>query len=225
MAFHHHEQCPECSALGNDRRGNNLARYTDGSAWCFSCGHWEPSEGFRPSDPKVSKSVPSDLTDALPPENREWLRQCLSDEEIGSHFRYSPSLKRHVFTSGKYWEARSVLGAQPKSISHGDKPYVEFGSRDPIVFAEDIVSAIKVGRVGTGVPLFGNSLPKEWIVRTVRLRQPERVCIWLDSDMVGQSRRLVKQINLLRPGLARSIETELDPKAYSTQEIEEILNG
>ena len=223
MSFRNHEQCPRCAELGNDRRGNNLARYTDGSAFCFSCHYVERATSFGYVAVRRDGEVPKDLIPDLPAANREWLGQYLSDEEVSTHFAYSPSLKRHVFTSGKYWEARSVLGAQPKTVSHGDKPYIMFGEGGPHVFVEDVVSAIKAGRCCTATPLFGNSIPPDWIVRTVK-QHPGRVGIWLDQDMVGQSRKLVKKFNLLRPDLAFSIETELDPKAYSTEEIRRFIN-
>lgn len=45
--FQSHEPCPACNS------DDNLARYDDGSAYCFteSCGHWEP-----PTDSTVKKS-------------------------------------------------------------------------------------------------------------------------------------------------------------------------
>ena len=85
---------------------------------------------------------------------------------------------------------------------------------------EDVVSAIKVGRVATGLPLFGNSLPPEWMARIARLR-PESVRIWLDSNMVQKARKTAIKMNKIYP--CRTIETELDPKCYSTEEIMEYL--
>ena len=41
------ERCPECAKKGKDTRGDNLHRYEDGHAWCFSCGHREPSDAMR----------------------------------------------------------------------------------------------------------------------------------------------------------------------------------
>lgn len=34
-----HERCPQCEKMGKDRRGNNLGRWEDGHAYCFSCGY------------------------------------------------------------------------------------------------------------------------------------------------------------------------------------------
>lgn len=223
MAFLKHEACPNCRSVGKDREGNNLARYTNGSAFCFSCRYTEWPDRYSGvhSGDVAHKAIPKDLTDVLPRENQGWLEQYLESSEIRSHFKYSPSIKRHIFQDGTYWEARSVLGAKPKTISHGDKPFILFGTGDPIVVVEDVVSAIKVSRVCTAIPLFGNSLPPEWMVRICKLR-PQHVGIWLDSNMVLQARKIVKKFNLLAP-IAGTVETELDPKCYTTEQIKGIL--
>jgi hypothetical protein len=231
MSFSHHEQCPKCAELGKDRRGNNLARYTDGSAYCFSCHHKEVADKFRPihasttlGEPKQRvQRVPNDASAFRQDSNGPsylWLKRFLDDSEIREHFTYSEKEERHIFRLGSYWEARSVTGAYPKVISHGDKPFVLFGSGDDIVVVEDVVSAIKVGRVSTALPLFGNNLPSDWMVRIHKLR-PNRVLIWLDSNMVQQARKLAKKMNILLP--SKTIETDLDPKYYSTEEIMEYL--
>lgn len=42
------EPCPACRENGDDTSGDNLARYEDGGAYCFACGHTEHAEG-KPS--------------------------------------------------------------------------------------------------------------------------------------------------------------------------------
>lgn len=41
------EACPDCRSQNRDKSGNNLARYADGGAHCFSCGYTERSGGKR----------------------------------------------------------------------------------------------------------------------------------------------------------------------------------
>lgn len=41
-AFIQHEPCPDCGSR------DNLARYADGSAYCFGCGHHEKGDGSEP---------------------------------------------------------------------------------------------------------------------------------------------------------------------------------
>ena len=42
--FIRHEACPACRKVGTDTDGDNLARYSDGSAYCFKCKYSE--QGF-----------------------------------------------------------------------------------------------------------------------------------------------------------------------------------
>jgi len=51
------EQCPSCASKGNDRSGNNLARYEDGGAHCFSCGFRERKGGGEPYEQKKSRPM------------------------------------------------------------------------------------------------------------------------------------------------------------------------
>lgn len=223
MGFLRHEPCPKCREVGNDRSGNNLARYSNGSAFCFSCGYLERAERYSPQGGtrESGDRPPRDLTPDIPSPNKEWLAQYLTEEEIRKHFVYSPSLQRHIFQEGSYWEARSVT-RQPKTLSHGDKPFILFGRGGTICVVEDVVSAIKVGRVAAGLPLFGNSLPPDWMVLLAKLR-PSRILIWLDPDMATQSWKLTRKMNSLC-GCARSVRSEMDPKDYSTEQIREIIN-
>ena len=59
------ERCPECAKKGKDTRGDNLHRYEDGHAWCFSCGYRQPSDAMRllqnmmnaSENPRVKRSI------------------------------------------------------------------------------------------------------------------------------------------------------------------------
>ena len=42
--FLNYEQCPECRTNHRDNAGDNLARYSDGHGYCFSCEYYEKSE-------------------------------------------------------------------------------------------------------------------------------------------------------------------------------------
>lgn len=53
MSFSHHEACPKCGSA------DNLARYVDGGAHCFTgtCKYWEPSvEGYQAVAPSGTRS-------------------------------------------------------------------------------------------------------------------------------------------------------------------------
>ena len=42
-----YEPCPKCQSMGNDTSGDNLARYSDGHGFCFSCKHYEHSSDLE----------------------------------------------------------------------------------------------------------------------------------------------------------------------------------
>lgn len=50
------EPCPQCRREGKDSSGDNLARYPDGSAHCFSCGYREPAGGVKARVSKLDVS-------------------------------------------------------------------------------------------------------------------------------------------------------------------------
>lgn len=225
MPFLKHEACPNCRALGKDRTGNNLARYTNGSAHCFSCRYWEPPTGYIPKSEKAKEIVapPNDLCSHFNGDNLRWLKKYLTDFEIMDHFKYSPSMKRHVYKYADYWEARSVDPAhvKDKCISHGVKPYNLLGKGDTIVVVEDIVSAIKVSRVARSLPLFGAYLSPDFMVRLVKER-PKQIVIWLDEDKWDSAMQYAAKINTLAP-IARAVKTRYDPKDHTDFGIKEVL--
>ena len=80
------EPCPECRKAGGDTAGDNLARYADGGAYCFSCGHSERAEGTVASSAPTSPSKPKGLITDL--EYRSLVKRGIS-EETCRHFKYA----------------------------------------------------------------------------------------------------------------------------------------
>ena len=78
------EPCPECRKTGGDTSGDNLARYDDGGAYCFSCGHSERADGHT-SAPKTQGKAFAPL---LQGEYRSLLKRGL-DKETCKHFGYA----------------------------------------------------------------------------------------------------------------------------------------
>tara|TARA_R110001592_G_scaffold305451_3_gene578058 strand:- start:456 stop:2198 length:1743 start_codon:yes stop_codon:yes gene_type:complete len=48
------EACPKCRGNGRDNSGDNLARYSNGGAYCFSCEYYERGEGSVIAEPSPS---------------------------------------------------------------------------------------------------------------------------------------------------------------------------
>jgi twinkle protein len=87
------EPCPECRKNGNDNDGDNLARYDDGGAYCFACGHSERGEGEPVSSAASSpSSARKPLIEGL--EYRALRARGIS-EETCKFFRYAIGKSSH----------------------------------------------------------------------------------------------------------------------------------
>ncbi len=53
--FLRHEPCPSCGSK------DNLARYTDGHAYCFGCDHYEAATDAEPTTIKKEKIISDDF--------------------------------------------------------------------------------------------------------------------------------------------------------------------
>jgi hypothetical protein len=89
---------------------------------------------------------------------------------------------------------------------------------------EDVVSAIKVARVATALPLFGSHLPGEWMVKLVKM-EPARIVLWLDANKLLEARGFARRLNNLTDGIATAIYTEKDPKCYDDEDMLRFLEG
>lgn len=78
------EPCPKCRENGGDDSGDNLARYDDGGAYCFACGHTEHAEGSTSAAPR---SAPSKAKSLVEFEIRPLLKRKIN-EETCKHFKY-----------------------------------------------------------------------------------------------------------------------------------------
>lgn len=192
--------------MGKDRKGNNLGRYTDGSAFCFSCGYTERRTLYRQSAPR-KKSIPD--FHELSQESRDYLSRYLTAQEIETYFKGCKY--GHVFhclhpDGSVYWEARSV---NPKRVmSGGSKPFLILGQGMPVVVVEDLISAIVVSRVTSAMPLFGSHLSNETMARLSKVAT--EVVIWLDPDKKAESLYFRNKLSSLVT--TRCVFTTHDPK-------------
>jgi len=120
------------------------------------------------------------------------------------------------------WSARnfSTSRPKPKYWHHGNisdllhivgKPHNE-----TIVLTEDILSAIKVGRICEAMPVWGSNVPLKTLQRLSD--RFKRVGVWLDMDKARESLRTARRAEQI--GLeAKTIISIKDPKEYSADEI------
>lgn len=245
VEFSHHEPCQACGSK------DNLGVWKDGHKWCFGCGFYFPAESSlaieeiqhslqndkkrRGSGRRNYIDLPFDFSSAIPAQALNWLNQYgLTKGEIrGNNLGWSQSVKRLIFpiydSYGNLllWQGRDFSG-EPKRQKYYNEGYPEkvlhpIGNDvDTVVLCEDMVSAIKIGRVSTGMCLFGSELSYP---RIHKLKgRFNKLFIWLDND---KARRAVTFSERARPWFesVQVIVTPKDPKEYSTEEIEEYVRN
>lgn len=226
--FTHNEGCPRCIKNGNDQARDNLAVYSDGHRWCFSCGFYDPGDIIE-RHKEVKKIVNSkgleypDIT-SFSHECLEYLsRFSLTNDEIYGNLNGHED--GYSFFDNKFFLVRR-LDKKPKVIVKGDVVGNEpiFGSSNPsdtIVLVEDILSAIKVSRVTDSCALLKTAVHD---VLLYRLANHYGHCIiWLDPDMYNHmTERLLPR---LKPyfNSVRIVMSKVDPKYLSTSEIKKYL--
>ncbi len=232
--FLYHKPCPNCGSK------DNLGVYTD-HEYCFGCGY---TTGRRVT--KITKQsnsslcLPDDSDTYIPSVALDWVNQYgLTVNELrANRILYSESRQLLVFPyfgeDDKQllgWQGR-YFGDNPNHPKWFTKGYIkdfikvinltkahELG----IIFVEDIVSAIKLGRIYGACPIFGSSIPNTHPIRLSKLGVTN-FFIWLDKDKEKESRKFSVKFNGM--GLpTKVISTDLDPKCYNTDELRRIIES
>ena len=234
-----HEPCPKCRKDGNDRTGNNLARYADGGAYCFNCGYFILPNGISALSKEVQKdpdtiSLPGGVSQVLPQRALDWLyKYSLTDHDIKlNNILWSEYHQRIIFpiiisNNLKGWIGRSVEpDVVPKVFTRGALHEVTYIignlSSHTIVLVEDIISAIRVA--GTFeysvLPLFGSHVSTRRML--ILRRYYDNIVIWLDKDKEKEAVKFAQKAREF--GIkARTVITDYDPKTYSDSEIQSFL--
>jgi len=243
--FVKHEGCPSCGSR------DNLARYSDGSAYCFGCRYTErgdksPFVGERDGkNESVSDGVrfPDDATNILDGAGLEWLAKYGLDagDAFKAGFKWSPYWRQLLmpFYDGdgqlcciqaKNFDAKRASKAKYYNV--GEKAqsrtiYVSLraqergGVRRRLVLTEDAVSALVVSQVADGKPLLGTSIPREQLAEIAK--SYDELIVWLDDDKWREGRSIADQAKLL--GMkTKTLLTDKDPKEYDIDTIKALLH-
>lgn len=225
-------RCPQCAERGKDRKGNNLAEYADG--WhCFSCGYRKPKRTISRYNelktPKVYDGIVCEKK--LLADHLKWLLGYgLTDREIAL---FSHGYKRVVkgyeipcnllvfINTENYWLGRNFGDVGVRYLSSGEKPLIKYGTNpDVVVFVEDVISAIKVGRVATAIPMLGAKIPVQWLEQ---VRSYDRVVIWGDYDKKIVNLFAARKASEVLGKQVQSVISEKDPKFYDNIAIKDYL--
>ena len=219
--------CPRCRKRGNDRTGNNLAEYTE-NFYCFACGYNKPKRSIsRVNDafsPTIATNVNQLQTDSqLPKQAIDWLSKYQITPDEMKQFRWCEDKQLLVlYQSDDYWQGRNFgTPPIPKYLSEGLKPFIKYGTdNDTLVLVEDILSAIKVGRVYSASPMLGTMPLKTHLSH---LRPFKNVICYLDRDAAIKSVRNAGKLSEMIGKRVRVVITEYDPKKYSVDELKDII--
>jgi hypothetical protein len=238
------EQCPFCAREGRDRSHNNLAVYSDGHSYCFG-GHGLISGGDKITQykggvdfPVVHHEVvlPEDCSADYPQRCIDWVGQYeLTVNDLLSHnVLWSEQWQRLIFpifgSEGRLlaWQGRYFGEEQGRGkwFTTGDVKTVFniLGEGDTFVLVEDIVSAIKVSRYVSAMPLYGCSVGSERFSRLSKIcPRTSKFLVWLDPDKRKEAVTEARRGRL--QGLDVSpIFSDKDPKEMTYEQIKEILN-
>lgn len=192
---------------------------------------------------KNDLQLPADFSNELPEQAWLWLNKygITAEEAHAYNFGYSYFYDRlimPVYENGSnskliYWQGRNlgkVTPEKPKYINAKQERSDIFfrveqegieANKSKVILVEDVVSAIKIGRQFNCIALLTTSMPNEFIQDLAR--SGRAVIIWLDYDKRAKMVRDVLKLQSF--GIkARRVLTVKDPKAYSDEEIKEILN-
>ena len=222
------DRCPECSKLGKDRSGDNLAIYEDGGEHCFSCGYHRGRIGYyhAPQSSTVPASyLPSDVSPEIDPRALQWLSQYfITYRDIINHkILWSEYRQRLIFPVNDCWQGRYFGDKdEPKWFTKGDihNNLHLLGSGTTTCLVEDVVSGIRVGNCGSSMPIFGSLFHTHWIKRLLHVT--ENVLIWLDYDKRVEAQGIANRLRQFGFS-ARVIVTLDDPKLHTDEEITKIL--
>lgn len=242
MAYVTHGPCPKCGSR------DNLGTYADGHQWCFGCRYYVPPPNTMARraasyGPKVEVSkdiypLPKDAVSFIPHKGLTWIKKYgITDDEIKrNNLLWSDEKQQLIFPiyggEGEIiaWQARNFdeeSAKKRKYFSQGKLDNILHILNntntypDTVVVTEDLISAIKVSRYCTAMPLFGAYASDSRLNRLRRLYS--KLVVWLDYDKLIEARKAVSRAS--RIGFdASAIHTELDPKELSDKEIKEKLN-
>ncbi len=230
-------RCPKCAERGKDRSGDNLGIYSDGHAYCFSCGY--SSNGTINN--KLNKTIrqdkaipdlPEDISNTLGENAKRWLlRYFPAKEDFPKCLWSEQEQKLYFMLEGGAYQYR-YFGTQPKHpkwVGYGINEnllHISSNSRmdcnhHVLVLVEDIISGMKVGHILPTLTLFGSNISLKRLA-AIKLLGYNEVIIWLDWDKKEYAIKAAQSAQSIGL-LARVIHTILDPKEYDNARILQIL--
>lgn len=238
-----------CKCCGQDD-SMTITKNPNSIVWyCFRCKNkgidWLESrtikdlrEAHKVSARSIECKLPDDYTTDIPVEGLLWLRKYGITQHEQEYFSIGYS-KRYARLVLPLYDDGELILMQLRALGESQTPkYLNVFSanksrpifrnvvywEERIVLTEDILSAIKVRRVCSSMPILGTSLSDSILLKLIHTKE---VVLWLDADTAGQDATLkgIKRLKLMGIKVFR-IDPEhvpLDPKEYPTAAIEYAL--
>lgn len=183
--------------------------------------------------------LPEDTTSDIPLIGRLWLYKSSISDGMAKRLGIGWSEKLQRVILPVYDEHGQLIWYQGRGVHEGQRPkYLQpsrdrrevmhtlYGSTRPrdmdmCIIVEDIASSIRVNLAGyRAFSLLGTKITTEQINRLVKYKT---VITWLDGDKAGTRGAFAirKALGVLTS--VRNVVTELDPKEYSKQQIQSII--
>ena len=214
VTFLNYEQCPQCRTNNRDNSGDNLARYSDGHGYCFSCHYFEKSE-------EEVKTEFKEKTDMITGAYQNLVKRKI-DTDTCKHFGYQiGNYNNQPVHIAPYYNKEHELIAQ--HIRFPDKKFIWLGDMDEVglfgqnkwrdsgkmvVICEGEIDAMSGSKVqGNKWPVVsvpsGSASAKKYIKKSLEwLEKFENVIFLFDSDNAGK-KAAVECAKLLSPRKAK----------------------
>lgn len=234
-------RCPKCAEQGKDLHGDNLAVYSDGHNYCYSCHYITSNNSRRTTNlkkPPQEVNLPLDCDWTLPPEPTKWLLKYFEYKDIPLNTFWSEERLSLIFpiyddpikpTKLLAYQER-YFGDDPKRPKwrgYGiDDSLVQISGEatrnNSIVLVEDLLSYYKVSKIQRCMCLFGSNVSSKKLAQLMLLDY-KQIILWLDYDKYSYAQSVISKALML--GLqTKIVVSHLDPKGYSYGEITNFLS-
>jgi twinkle protein len=210
-SFIRKEPCPECGSR------DNLARYSDGHAWCFGCGHYEPGDGSSPTTQHKGRR----MTDMVQGDVVPLVKRNITEETCRKFGYRVGEVDGRKVQIAPYYDKEGSLVAQ--KLRFPDKSFTVRGSiKDAGLFGQNLwgqggkkivvtegeIDAMSVSQIQNNkwpvvsVPGGAQAARKALAKELDYLSSFEEVILMFDMDEPGQ-KAAVECAQLFQPGKAK----------------------
>jgi DNA primase len=241
-----------CSEPGCGKDNSQLISHDERGyrAWCFRCripkfeGHGlrsieliERHKKERAIRREARVELPADYTLEVPARAAIWYYKYGISAELAASYGigYTPDLDRVVLP---VYEEDELIALQMRAVDPWRKPkylnpqgprvssalFESAPATGVTIVVEDILSAIKVGRVHHCTSILGTTMTDQRALKIAERNQ--KAIIWLDGDKAGAkgASSAERQLQLFGVDVSR-ITTSGDPKTYSLEAIRSIIEN